>query len=68
MVRRAREARGWSRFRLMLEVRQHFRKEGSRISECAIVYIETGITKEPRAMTRNMLVAVLPDLKPSNSN
>lgn len=61
-LRQAREARGWSRFRLMLAVKERFRADGSTITEAAIKFLENGITHEPRGTTRHLLIAVLPEL------
>lgn len=61
-LRQIREARGWSRFRLVVEIRDRFRTDGLGITEMGIVLIENGTTKEPRGTTLGMLRAVLPEL------
>lgn len=61
-LRQVREMRGWSRFRLVVEIRDQFRKDGLGITEMGIVLIENGTTKDPRGTTLAMLRKVMPEL------
>lgn len=59
-LRTARESRGWSRFRLTLVYKE--RTHGITITETAIKYLETGITKHPRGTTAAVLIGIFPEL------
>lgn len=60
-LRLAREARGWSRFRLSLVIKERFKHE--RLSESAIWLLEGGRSKRPRNTTLSMLQQVFPELQ-----
>lgn len=64
-LRMARESHGWSRFCLTLMVKERFRAERVTISEGTIQSLETGVCRNPRATTRAVLTAILPELSQS---
>jgi transcriptional regulator with XRE-family HTH domain len=61
-LREAREARGWSRFRLTVAVRDAFRAERVTITEQSLKLLELGRTKAPRRITIRLLTRVLPEI------
>lgn len=61
-LRKAREAQGWSRYRLAMAIRERFQSTGTTIGETTIKDIETGKISTPRETTRRKLLKIFPEI------